>query len=101
MRDPFHVVIVGGGFSGVALAAQLLRTARGKLAVTLLETGPKLGRGVAYGTSDERHLLNTRAGQMSVLCDDAEHFVRWNEVRGKRLAPDAFATRRCYGDYLE
>jgi uncharacterized NAD(P)/FAD-binding protein YdhS len=101
MRDPYHVVVVGGGFSGVSLAAQLLRIARGRLCVTLLESGPKLGRGVAYATPDEQHLLNTRASQMSLLGDDPDHFVRWNEMRGKRVAGHAFATRRSYGDYLD
>jgi uncharacterized NAD(P)/FAD-binding protein YdhS len=101
MRDPYHVVVVGGGFSGVALASQLLRSARARLGVTLVERGPTLGRGVAYGTPDEQHLLNTRAAQMSLLGDDPDHFVRWNETRGKRVAPHGFATRRSYGDYLE
>jgi uncharacterized NAD(P)/FAD-binding protein YdhS len=101
MRDLFHVVVVGGGFSGVALAARLLRTARGRLAVTVVESGPSLGRGLAYGTPDDGHVLNTRAAQMSLLGDDPDHFVRWSEARGKRLAPDAFAPRRSYGEYLE
>jgi uncharacterized NAD(P)/FAD-binding protein YdhS len=101
MRDPYHAVVVGGGFSGVALAAQLLRTSRGQLAVTLLESGPKLGRGIAYGTPDEQHLLNTRAAQMSLIGEDPDHFIRWNEMRGKRIAPDAFAPRSAYGEYLE
>lgn len=101
MRDPHEVVIVGGGFSGVALAAQLLRAARGRLGVTLLEGGAKLGRGIAYGTSDEAHLLNTRAAQMSLLGGDPDHFVRWSEMRGRRVAPDAFAARRAYGDYVD
>jgi uncharacterized NAD(P)/FAD-binding protein YdhS len=101
MRDPYQIIIVGGGFSGVALAAQLLRSGRGRLAVTLLESGSKLGRGIAYGTPDEQHLLNTRAANMSLLGEDPDHFVRWSEMRGKRIAPDAFAPRRAYGDYLE
>jgi uncharacterized NAD(P)/FAD-binding protein YdhS len=67
----------------------------------LLESGPKLGRGIAYGTPDEQHLLNTRAANMSLLGEDPDHFIRWNEMRGKRIAPEAFAPRRAYGDYLE
>jgi uncharacterized NAD(P)/FAD-binding protein YdhS len=101
MRVPFHVVVVGGGFSGVALAAQLLRSARGQLGVTLLETGRELGRGIAYGTQNDAHLLNTRAAQMSLVGDDPDHFVRWSAIRGLRVAPDAFAPRRSYGEYLE
>jgi uncharacterized NAD(P)/FAD-binding protein YdhS len=101
MRDRYHIVVVGGGYSGVALCAQLIRESRGPLAVTVVEGGEKLGRGIAYGTTDEQHLLNTRARQMSLLGDDPEHFVRWSEARGKRVAPDSFAPRRVYGEYLD
>lgn len=46
------MAIVGGGFSGAALAALLLRSGCGQLRITLLESGTRLARGVAYGTAD-------------------------------------------------
>ena len=46
-----HVAIVGGGFSGVALAAQLLREGCGALRVTLLESGARIGREAGVGTN--------------------------------------------------
>jgi uncharacterized NAD(P)/FAD-binding protein YdhS len=101
MQDGNRIAIIGGGFSGVALAAQLLRRVQGDLDVTLIEAGSRLGRGVAYGTHSERHLLNTRAAQMSLFADDPEHFVRWLAHRGEPLAPSAFVQRRLYARYLE
>ena len=56
-----HIVIVGGGFSGVALAAQVLRRADAALRVTLIEAGDRIGRGLAYGTAVDTHLLNAAA----------------------------------------
>ena len=101
MRRRRHVAIVGGGFSGVALAAQLLRGGDGTLRVTLLEAGARLGRGLAYGTRDPAHLLNTRAGRMSLFAEDPAHFVRWNRAHGRNVAPEDFVARSVYGDYVE
>ena len=100
MRDLTHVVIIGGGFSGVALAAEFLRR-RARLAVTIVESGDKLGRGVAYGTPFANHLLNTRANQMSLDADDPDHFVRWSRRRGLAAHGPEFLPRREYGEYLE
>jgi uncharacterized NAD(P)/FAD-binding protein YdhS len=101
MREQHRVAIIGGGFSGVALAAQLLRRGQSGTAVTLIESSERLGRGVAYGTPSDRHLTNTRAAQMSVYCDEPDHFVRWSETRGEPIAPGAFVRRRLYGEYVE
>jgi uncharacterized NAD(P)/FAD-binding protein YdhS len=69
--------------------------------VTLLESGPRLGRGIAYGTTDPAHLLNTRAERMSLLGGDPTHFVRWSRARGRETEPTDFLARSMYGDYLE
>jgi len=100
MQRRRHVAIVGGGFSGVALATELLRTGDGQR-VTLLESGPRLGRGVAYDTADPAHLLNTRAERMSLFGTDPAHFVRWDQARGRATEPKDFVARSVYGDYLE
>lgn len=90
------VAIVGGGFSGCAVAANLARRAGSELAVAVFEPG-ELGRGAAYGTRHREHLLNTRANQMSLYADDADHFVRWLGVRG---GPLDFMPRQLYGEYV-
>lgn len=101
MRNNQRVVIVGGGFSGVALAVALLRANRAGLHVTLIEATASVGRGVAYGTAHASHLLNTRATQMSLHTDDPEHFLRFCRERGADVHGDDFLPRRDYGDYLE
>lgn len=93
-----HVAIVGGGFSGVLLAINLLR--HGSVRVTLMERhAGRLGRGLAYGAAGSDHVLNVRAANMSALPDDADHFARWLAAEG-RGQEGSFATRRDYGSYL-
>lgn len=100
-RERFHVVIVGGGFSGIALAARLVQCGDSRLRITLTETGDRFGRGVAYATETDAHLLNTRAKDMSVFTDEPYDFVWWLERNGRTNAEGDFVTRQCYGDYIE
>ena len=58
------VAIVGAGFSGTTMAAQLVR--RG-LSVALVEGGGRAGQGIAYSTRDPVHLLNVPAASMLPL----------------------------------
>ena len=90
------VAIVGGGFSGCAVAANLSRRTGSDWAVTLFEPS-ELGRGAAYGTRHREHLLNTRAKQMSLYTHDPDDFVRWLGPRG---GPNDFVSRRTYGAYV-
>jgi uncharacterized NAD(P)/FAD-binding protein YdhS/mannose-6-phosphate isomerase-like protein (cupin superfamily) len=99
--DGHRVVVVGGGFSGVALAIHLLSTEDADLRVTLVEPGPSLGRGVAYGTRDRSHLLNVPAKDMSVDPARPDDFVEWLRERGNHVAPTALVSRADYGDYVE
>jgi uncharacterized NAD(P)/FAD-binding protein YdhS len=89
------VAIVGGGFSGTMLAAQLAR--RGIESV-LIDGSGRAGRGVAYSTTEPAHLLNVRAEGMSAWADDPDHFVRRFEAEGGEGR--GFAERRLFGRYL-
>ena len=86
-----HVIIIGGGASGVLLAAHLLRDPATPLRVTVIEGSHMLGCGVAYSTADPNHLLNTRVANMSAFPDDPDHFRRWLAARGQAAGPEAFA----------
>src|SRR5215210_4596609 len=89
------VAIVGGGASGTILAAQLARRGIGS---ALIDGSGRIGRGVAYSTTEDAHLLNVRAEGMSALAGDPEHFSNWFQERGgdKR----GFARRRLFATYL-
>ncbi|MYN04039.1 FAD-dependent oxidoreductase [Pseudoduganella sp. DS3] len=96
------ILIVGAGFSGVACAIQLLRSAgQQPVRVMLLNRGGRLARGMAYGTQSPQHVLNVVAAKMSVLPDDANHFLHYANARESRVTGDSFVARSVYGDYLE
>ncbi|MBK8174453.1 MAG: FAD/NAD(P)-binding protein [Rhodospirillales bacterium] len=99
------IAIVGAGFSGTLLAVQMLRRCRPDDCIYLIERRAGFGRGLAYSTLNENHLLNVRAGNMSAFFDQPDHFVTWlakraNE-RGQPLpSADTFVSRRLYGTYI-
>lgn len=96
-----HVVIVGGGVSGVALAIHLLRPANGTMRVSIVERRPSLGRGPAYGTSDPAFRLNVPAERMSVLPERPNDFVEWARDRGTTVDTGALLPRHLFGSYVE
>src|SRR3954468_8632705 len=89
------VAIVGGGASGTILAAQLARRGIRSL---LIDGGGRMGRGVAYSTTEPAHLLNVRAEGMSALAGEPDHFARRFEREGG--SPRGFAQRRFFATYL-
>lgn len=97
------VVIIGGGASGVIVAAQLLRSPDPDLRVTLIERQGRFGQGLAYSAQHKNHRVNVPARGMSAFPDDAEHFWRWlrRKEPGKYVSSWVFVPRRLYGAYLE
>jgi uncharacterized NAD(P)/FAD-binding protein YdhS len=97
------IIVVGGGASGVLLAAHLLADADADIRVTLIEKRPAFGEGLAYSTKLEDHVLNVSALGMSAYADDPEHFWHWLERTGR--APDrnprkTYLPRHVYAEYL-
>jgi len=100
------VVVIGAGASGTLTAIHLLRSASRRstsLDVVLLDPADRWGRGVAFGTPDEEHLVNVPASGMSALPEDPAHFVAWNERQAPPDAcnPSAFLPRRQFALYLD
>ena len=89
------VAIIGGGFSGTMVAAQLAR--RGIKSV-LIEGNGRMGRGIAYSTREPAHVLNVRAEVMSAWPEALDDFARQIEAEGGS-AKD-FSERRRFGRYL-
>ncbi|MCW2758727.1 MAG: hypothetical protein JWO46_2473 [Nocardioidaceae bacterium] len=95
-----RVAVVGGGASGVLTAINLLAPADPNLRVTLYESAADLGAGVAYGTTDARHLLNVRARHMSAFPDVPSDLIDWAESNNRPVDRTAFLPRRDYACYL-
>jgi uncharacterized NAD(P)/FAD-binding protein YdhS len=97
----FDVLIIGGGFSGTALAVQCLRRAQGRpLRLALLERRGEPGHGVAYGTTSPQHVLNVPAGRMSLLPEVPEDFLRYAAAQDAVVTTGSFVRRSVYGAYL-
>jgi uncharacterized NAD(P)/FAD-binding protein YdhS len=100
----FSIAIIGGGAAGALTAARLIDEAgrrHRRIEITLIEPRAALGRGVAYSTNDNRHLLNVPVGKMTAYPEDAEHFARWLEAHdGKAPDPCDYVPRGRYGQYL-
>lgn len=92
--DGQRVVIIGGGFSGTMLAAKLARKGIGS---TVIDAG-RAGRGTAFSTSEEAHLLNVPAGRMGGWADDPGDFAE--EIADEGYDEDDFVPRRRFGEYV-
>jgi uncharacterized NAD(P)/FAD-binding protein YdhS len=100
------VVVVGAGAAGALVAIHLTdrqaRTGAAPLDLLLVDPDPRPGRGVAYSTTDPRHLLNVPAQGMSALPGRPTHFLDWvrHEV-WHDAAPCDFVPRSEYAHYLD
>lgn len=100
------LAIVGAGAAGTLTATHLLRLAGRRstaVDIVLIDPADRWGRGVAFGTTDDRHLLNVPASGMSAFPEDPGHFVAWRRRELDREVGDAweFAPRRELGRYLD
>jgi uncharacterized NAD(P)/FAD-binding protein YdhS len=96
------IAIVGAGFCGTVLAANLLRRPPPVAAnVVLIERASEMGRGVAYAAREFPYLLNVPAARLSADSRDPLQFLSF----ARRFIPDAdaedFLPRQLYGDYLQ
>lgn len=97
MKSDRHVpvAIIGGGFSGTIIAAQLARRGVGS---ALIDGSGRAGKGVAYSTTEPTHLLNVRAEGMSAWAGEPDNFAKRFEQEGGERS--GFAQRRLFGRYL-
>ena len=103
------VLIVGGGFSGTVLAAQLLRRAP-TLSIAVIDKNDVPARGLAYGTEHDCHLLNVCGADMTAFPDVPDHFWQWaqenwpksnyNSPVEQPIHSRSFLPRSFYGRYI-
>ncbi|HEX5086255.1 MAG TPA: FAD/NAD(P)-binding protein [Nocardioides sp.] len=94
------VAVVGGGASGTLTAIHLLASRAHDLTVSVHDASGEIGKGLAYGTSDRRHLLNVRSRHMSAFPDIPSDLVEWARRTGREPDAQAFLPRRDYAVYL-
>src|SRR3569623_1294878 len=71
-RPPKRVLIIGGGASGTLLAIRRLREP--DVEVVLIERSGRFGRGLAYGTENDAHVLNVPPMRLSAQEDHSGHY---------------------------
>jgi uncharacterized NAD(P)/FAD-binding protein YdhS len=100
------IAVIGAGYSGTLTALHLLEKRRDGDRVILFERRDTFGRGLAYSTEHDTHLLNVRAMNMSAYPDRPGHFLDW--LRDRADVPDSplplaerYIPRKLYGLYVQ
>lgn len=104
------IAIIGGGFTGAALAVHLTQGFRlpPEIRVLIVEPREDIGRGLAYGTVDPAHRINVPAEKMTLFpdasgdfagyVDGGAHHARDHAMIGRDGLP--YPTRSSFGDYV-
>lgn len=96
-----RIIVIGGGAAGSAVLGELLRSRSRDLELVWLVGTLAPGRGIAYMTAAEHHLLNVRAAGMGLFADDVGAFAAHVRSCGKPVDGAEFLPRAWYGDYVE
>lgn len=97
-----RIAIIGGGFSGIAVAYNLLKLS-GKnksILIDIFDNKNFKNNGKAYQTTDISHILNVPADKMGLPFDDEKHFYHWLSINLK-ISRDSFVPRALYHLYLQ
>jgi uncharacterized NAD(P)/FAD-binding protein YdhS len=108
-KAPFTICVVGGGFTGAAVAVACLTRIDVPFHLVMIESGPSLGRGVAYGSHHPLHLLNVRARDLSIRAGQPGDFLNWafrhlDQGENRAVLHEAlahtFLPRQLFGEYV-
>lgn len=103
-----RIAIIGGGFTGAALALHLVKLGHPAARITVFEPRAALGAGVAYSSAHPTHRFNGPLDLLAIFPQDMTHFVRWYQAHGiAQDDPDAmaptgqlYARRADFGRYM-
>ena len=108
-KAPFTLCVVGGGFTGAAIAIACLQRITEPFRLTMIEQSPQIGRGVAYGSHHPLHLLNVRARDLSIRASQPGDFLNWafhqldqgeNQAGLHEALAHTFLPRQLFGEYV-
>lgn len=107
MSEP-HIIVIGGGFSGAAVAIHLLRDTTTQARITLIEPREVPALGVAYSATDPSHRINVPASRMQLSGDEEGAFDRWyrqqesylRDVEARRSDGSVYPQRGEFGRYV-
>jgi uncharacterized NAD(P)/FAD-binding protein YdhS len=78
------VIVIGGGFTGAAVAVALSRQAQTPLDIAVIEPRAEVGRGVAFSATDRDHRINAPAANHVLTTDDVGGFHARPALEGDR-----------------
>jgi uncharacterized NAD(P)/FAD-binding protein YdhS len=107
-RAARSVAIIGGGFSGAAVAIHLARWSDAPLSLSVVEPRAAVGAGLAHSTPEPEHRLNGPDAIHAPYPDAPSHFADWMRASGALAAdPQAvaanglvFPRRHDFGRYV-
>ncbi len=76
------IAIIGGGFTGTAVAIRLCASMPAPLQIKVIEPREMLGGGLAYGGDDPDHRVNGTHELLVLFPKDIGHFARWYVASG-------------------
>lgn len=94
------LAIIGGGVSGAFVVIHCLWQATRPLRILWFDRDNLFCKGLAYSTTEDVHLLNVRASNMSVFADVPNHFTDWLQAGNYPYLGSDFVPRRIYGLYV-
>lgn len=93
------IAIIGGGISGTLVVLNCLKQAKSPLQISWFDKTNAFCKGLAYSTSQNDHLLNVRAANMSLFPDEPGHFVNWLAKHCPQYTAVDFVPRKVFGEY--
>lgn len=95
------IAIIGGGAAGAAVFGELLRRPNRQGTIHWITGCIAPGRGVAYASRDDRHLLNVRAAGMGLFADQKDDFLQHASRSLGQAQGGDFLPRRLFGEFIE